>query len=72
MGSTSAFNNDRIRDHDDKVLLARITEYFEAFAQADAEKMNSMVAEGYHMSDIRKSYFPFSLINYHSNTLFCI
>ncbi|OJJ04250.1 hypothetical protein ASPVEDRAFT_43712 [Aspergillus versicolor CBS 583.65] len=52
MGSTSAFNNDRIRDHDDKVLLARITEYFEAFAQADAEKMNSMVAEGYHMSDI--------------------
>lgn len=55
MGSTSAFNNDRIKDHDDKVLLARITEYFEAFAQADAEKMNSMVAEGYHMSDIRKS-----------------
>lgn len=72
MGSTSAFNNDRIKDHDDKVLLARITEYFEAFAQADAEKMNSMVAEDYHMSDIRTSYFPFSFLNHLSNTLMFI
>ncbi|KAJ5616404.1 hypothetical protein N7537_001518 [Penicillium hordei] len=53
MASTSsAFNNGRIRNHDDKVLLARITEYFEAFANADAEKMNSMVADDYRMSDI--------------------
>ena len=56
MASTSSpFNDDRIRNHDDKVLLARITEYFEAFANADADKMNSMVADDYHMSDIRKS-----------------
>ncbi|KAJ5778898.1 hypothetical protein N7457_006618 [Penicillium paradoxum] len=53
MASTSpAFNNVRIRDHEDKVLLARITEYFEAFANADADKMNSMVADDYRMSDI--------------------
>jgi hypothetical protein len=51
----SAFNNDRIRNHEDKVLLARINEYFGAFANADADKMNSMVADDYRMSDIRKS-----------------
>ncbi|KAJ5456876.1 hypothetical protein N7530_012150 [Penicillium desertorum] len=49
---TPAFNNDRIRNHDDKVLLARINEYFGAFADGDAEKMDSMVADDYHMSDI--------------------
>jgi hypothetical protein len=53
--SSPAFDNSRIRNHDDKVLLARITEYFEAFANADADKMNSMVADDYRMSDIRKS-----------------
>ncbi|CAG7942972.1 unnamed protein product [Penicillium nalgiovense] len=53
MASTSsAFNNARIRNHDDKVLLARINEYFEAFANADAKKMDSMVADDYRMSDI--------------------
>lgn len=57
MASTSsAFNNSRIRNHEDKVLLARINEYFEAFAVADADKMNSMVADDYRMSDIRKSW----------------
>jgi hypothetical protein len=50
-----AFNNDRIRNHDDKALLARINEYFAAFADADADKMDSMVADDYRMSDIRKS-----------------
>lgn len=56
MASTSpAFNNARIRNHEDKVLLNRITEYFEAFANADASKMDNMVADDYHMSDIRKS-----------------
>lgn len=53
--TSSAFNNSRIRNHDDKVLLERITEYFEAFANADAEKMDNMVADDYRMSDIRKS-----------------
>ncbi|KAJ5564053.1 hypothetical protein N7513_000295 [Penicillium frequentans] len=53
MASTSpAFNNARIRNHEDKVLLNRITEYFEAFANADASKMDNMVADDYHMSDI--------------------
>lgn len=51
----SPFISDRIQNHDDKVLLARITEYFEAFANADADKMDSMVADDYRMSDIRKS-----------------
>lgn len=55
----SPFNDARIRDHDDKVLLARITEYFEAFANADADKMDSMVADDYRMSDIRKRSAPF-------------
>jgi hypothetical protein len=50
-----AFNNARIADHEDKLLLARIDEYFEAFAVADAKKMDSMVAEDYRMSDIGKS-----------------
>ncbi|KAF4763562.1 hypothetical protein N7455_009449 [Penicillium solitum] len=50
--TTSPFNNDRIQNHDDKVLLARITEYFGAFANGDAEKMNSMVADDYRMTDI--------------------
>ncbi|KOS41953.1 hypothetical protein ACN38_g7180 [Penicillium nordicum] len=50
--TTSAFNNGRIRHHEDKVLLARISEYFEAFGNADAEKMNSIVADDYRMSDI--------------------
>jgi hypothetical protein len=52
-----AFNNDRIRDNEDKVLLERINEYFGAFSVADADKMNSMVADDYHMTDIRKSSF---------------
>lgn len=56
MASTSSpFINDRIQNHNDKVLLARINEYFGAFANADAEKMNSMVADDYRMTDIRKS-----------------
>lgn len=56
MASTSpAFNNVRIRNHDDKVLLARINEYFGAFADGDAQKMDTMVAEDYRMSDIGKS-----------------
>ncbi|KAJ5940390.1 hypothetical protein N7516_000558 [Penicillium verrucosum] len=50
--TTSAFDNSRIRHHEDKVLLARISEYFEAFGNADAEKMNSIVADDYRMSDI--------------------
>lgn len=65
MASTpSAFNNDRIRNHDDKILLARINEYFGAFSIADADKMNSLVADDYRMTDIRKSLFPFSLLDY--------
>ncbi|OQD67945.1 hypothetical protein PENPOL_c003G05216 [Penicillium polonicum] len=53
MASTSpAFNNVRIRNHDDKVLLARINEYFGAFADGDAQKMDTMVAEDYRMSDV--------------------
>lgn len=51
---SAPFNSDRIADHPDKVLLARISEYFAAFAVADAVKMDSMVAEDYHMTDIRK------------------
>lgn len=54
--TSSAFNSSRIQNHEDKVLLARITEYFEAFAHADAQKMDSMVAADYRMSDIRKSF----------------
>ncbi|CAG7996547.1 unnamed protein product [Penicillium salamii] len=50
--TSSAFIKDRIENHEDKVLLARITEYFDAFANGDAEKMNSMVTDDYRMSDI--------------------
>lgn len=59
-----AFNYDRIRNHDDKVLLARIAEYFDGFANADVDKVNSMLADDYRMSNIRKSQFIFSLIKY--------
>ena len=70
MGSTaSPFNDARIRNHDDKVLLARITEYFEAFANADADKMDSMVADDYRMSDISKRHVP-SPFHIFSNTIF--
>ncbi|KAJ5652423.1 hypothetical protein N7507_009849 [Penicillium longicatenatum] len=47
-----AFDNSRIRDHEDKALVDRISEYFEAFGNADADKMNSMVADDYRMTDI--------------------
>jgi hypothetical protein len=67
-----AFNNSRVRDHGDKLLVARVSEYFEAFANADADKMDSMVAPDYRMSDICKSCSIFSLLNHYSNTLpFC-
>ncbi|CAG7916288.1 unnamed protein product [Penicillium olsonii] len=48
----SPWKNDRIQNHEDKVLLERINEYFLAFAVADADKMNSMVADDYRMTDI--------------------
>lgn len=66
--SSPAFNSDRIQGHEDKVLLARISEYFAAFAVADAVKMDSMVAEDYRMTDIRMRHLSFLLINNDFNT----
>ncbi|KFY31460.1 hypothetical protein V493_01086 [Pseudogymnoascus sp. VKM F-4281 (FW-2241)] len=52
MASTSpAFDGRRIQHHD-KELVKRISEYFEAFASGNAEKMDDMVADDYLMSDI--------------------
>lgn len=50
-----AFDGSRVQHHHDKVLLARIGEYFEAFASGDYDKMDAMVADEYRMSDICKS-----------------
>ncbi|KAL5353739.1 hypothetical protein ACLOAV_001780 [Pseudogymnoascus australis] len=50
--ASPAFNNSRIQHHHDKELLSRIGEYFEAFATGDYNKMNDLVADEYHMSDI--------------------
>jgi hypothetical protein len=59
MTSTShAFDDTRIQHHHDKVLLSRISKYFEAFATGDYDKMNDMVADEYRMSDICKGYSP--------------
>lgn len=52
--ASPAFNNSRIQHHHDKELLSRIGEYFEAFATGDYNKMNDLVADEYHMSDICK------------------
>ncbi|OBT82012.1 hypothetical protein VE02_10094 [Pseudogymnoascus sp. 03VT05] len=53
MTSTShAFDDTRIQHHHDKVLLSRISKYFEAFATGDYDKMNDMVADEYCMSEI--------------------
>lgn len=57
MGSCAspAWNNTRIQNHDDKVLLARLDHYFNAFVSADAQGLESIMADDYHMTDIRKS-----------------
>lgn len=56
MGSNNspAWNNTRIQNHEDKVLLARLDKYFNAFTSADAQGLDDIMAEDYHMTDIRK------------------
>lgn len=53
--ASPAWNNTRIQNHDDKVLLARLDQYFNAFVSADAQGLESITADDYHMTDIRKS-----------------
>ncbi len=55
-------DNSRIKNHPDKYLLYRINGYFYAFTAGDKEAMDSMWAENYTMTDIRKNPNTFCLL----------
>ncbi|KAK2756542.1 hypothetical protein FQN54_005435 [Arachnomyces sp. PD_36] len=47
-----SFDDSRIRDHPDKLLLSRIEEYFISFTTGDFEGMRDLQAEDFHITDI--------------------
>lgn len=49
------FDDSRIADHPDKVLLARVREFFRTFTTGDFVGMRDLQSEDYDMTDIRKS-----------------
>ncbi|KAJ5094694.1 hypothetical protein N7456_010555 [Penicillium angulare] len=50
--NSPAWNNARIKNHDDKALLARLDQYFNAFVTADSQGLDDIMADDYHMTDI--------------------
>ena len=51
------FNDKRIKDHSDKVLLTRIRAFFKTFTTGDFDGMRDLQAEDYTMTNIRACSF---------------
>lgn len=65
--ATPTFDDSRIKNHPDKLLLSRIRTYFGAFSTGNAEALRDQEAEEYTMSDISEE--PSSLSRVDSNIL---
>ncbi|RDL39996.1 Uncharacterized protein BP5553_04336 [Venustampulla echinocandica] len=50
--SDPSFDNSRIINYHDKLLLSRIDKYFVAFTTGDYDAMNEMEADDFHITDI--------------------
>lgn len=59
--SNLEFDDSRIKNYPDKLLLSRIREYFIAFASGDFDGMNNLESTDYNITDIRKKLSPRSL-----------
>ena len=66
--SNPQFDDSRIKNHPDKLLLSRIKTYFKAFTTGDFNGIKQLEATEYTMTDIRKSSYPcypfFSVISF--------
>lgn len=49
------FDDRRIKDNPDKMLLYRIRQYFKPFSTGDYQGLDDLQADGYNITDIRKS-----------------
>lgn len=58
MSINRAFDDSRIKNHEDKLLLSRINEYFLTFATGDYQGMSDLQAEEFHITDIRNLSLP--------------
>ena len=58
--SNLEFDDSRIKNYPDKLLLSRIREYFIAFASGDFDGMNNLESTDYNITDIRKKLSPLS------------
>ena len=54
------FDDKRIKEHPDKVLLDRIRKFFKTFTTGDFEGMRDLQSEDYTMTNIREMPFYFS------------
>lgn len=69
--SSPAYDDSRIQNYPDKLLLKRMEEYLISFATGDYDGMRDLQAEELLITDIHKSPFPFLHLNrQHSNMLF--
>ena len=69
--SKGNYDDSRIQDFPDKLLLSRLRNYFELFTSGDYNGMRNLESEDYTMTDIRKLipsspflYLGISLIRY--------
>ncbi len=56
--SNPQFDDSRIKNHPDKLLLSGIKTYFKAFTTGDFNGIKQLEATEYTMTDIRKSSYP--------------
>ena len=56
-GDIPTFDDKRIENHPDKVLLGRIREFFKAFTTGDFDRMRDLQSKEYTMTNIRKRIF---------------
>ena len=57
-----SFDTSRIEDYPDKLLLARISEYFIAFTTGNFDGMSDLESDDFHITHIRKSSFTLTLV----------
>ncbi|KFY11370.1 hypothetical protein V492_04498 [Pseudogymnoascus sp. VKM F-4246] len=60
---SKAYDDSRVRNYHDKKLLCDLGKYFSTFVDGDYEGMRDLQADGFHITDIRKSSLPFYLID---------
>lgn len=61
MSAPPQFDDSRIKDHPNQKLLAAMKKYFATFTSSNYDDMRAAQAEGYTMTDIRKSVHTFAV-----------